>query len=162
MFTKILNVVQLFTKPTVVIVIVQAAYCCYCSSPAPCCLARGRDGPAVPTGTCVRGVFTALFTAARRPPGPPTHDLKAGLHHLSHREAYGATWSSLGSSLATSTFGRPAQFGPTLGNWSQVLAYCCSRGLLFTSVVHEAHCCSVVTVNNTNSVQLLTFGSSTV
>ena len=127
----------------------------------PCTVVSGARRARRADGTCVRGVFTALFTAARRPPGPPTHDLKAGLHHLSHREAYGATWSSLGSSLAKSTFGRPAQFGPTLGNWSQVLAYCCSRGLLFTSVVHEAHCCSVVTVNNKNSVQLLTFSSST-
>ena len=30
----------------------------------------------------------------------------------------------------------------TLGDWNQVLAYCCSRGLLFTIVVHQAHCCS--------------------
>ena len=49
--------------------------------------------------------------------------------------------------------------GLTLGDWSQVLAYCCSRGLLFTSVVHQAHCCSVVTVNNKNIVQKLTFGN---
>ena len=33
MFTKILNVVQLFGKPTVVIVTVQPLYCCYCSTP---------------------------------------------------------------------------------------------------------------------------------
>ena len=32
-FTKILNVVQLFGKPTVVIVTVQPLYCCYCSTP---------------------------------------------------------------------------------------------------------------------------------
>ena len=30
------------------------------------------------------------------------------------------------------------------------------------SVVGQAHCCSVVSVNNMNSVQLPTFGSSTV
>ena len=40
------------------------------------------------------------------------------------------------------------------------MAYCCSRGLLFTSVVHQTHCCSVVTVNNNNIVQQLTFGCS--
>ena len=42
-----------------------------------------------------------------------------------------------------------------------VLAYCCSRGLLFTIVVHQGYCCSVVTVNNNNTVQKLTFGNST-
>ena len=41
-----------------------------------------------------------------------------------------------------------------------VLAYCCSRGLLFTIVVHQGYCCSVVTVNNNNTVQKLTFGNS--
>ena len=41
-----------------------------------------------------------------------------------------------------------------------MLAYCCSRGLLLASVVGQAHCCSVVTVNNKNTVQLLTFGNS--
>ena len=40
------------------------------------------------------------------------------------------------------------------------MAYCCSRGLLLASVVGQAHCCSVVSVNNKNSVQLPTFGSS--
>ena len=124
-------------------------------------IASGGRRAAAADGTCVkRGSSQRLSQLQDRLPGPPTHDLKAGLHHLSHREAYGATWSSLGSSLATSTFGRPAQFGPTLGNWSQVLAYCCSRGLLFTSVVHEAHCCSVVTVNNKNIVHKLTFDNS--
>ena len=142
---SLLLLLLLFRRPTVVIV--QALHRCLGGATGPPC-----------RGTCVRGVFTALFTAARRPPGPPTHDLKAGLHHLSHREAYGATWSSLGSSLAKSTFGRPARgalrsgrapnIGLTLGIWSQVLAYCCSRGLLFTIVVHQAHCCSVVTVHH--------------
>ena len=33
MFTEILNIVVLLAKPTVVIVIVQAANCCYCSDP---------------------------------------------------------------------------------------------------------------------------------
>ena len=42
-----------------------------------------------------------------------------------------------------------------------MLAYCCSRGLLLASVVGQAHCCcSVVIVNNKNSVQLPTIGSS--
>ena len=31
MFTEILNIVVLLAKPTVVIVIVQRLYCCYCS-----------------------------------------------------------------------------------------------------------------------------------
>ena len=72
---------------------------------------RGSDGPpSVAGGTCVRGVSSQRCSQLQdRLPGPPTHDLKAGLHHLSHREAYGATWSSLGSSLAKSTFGRPAR-----------------------------------------------------
>ena len=61
-------------------------------------------------GTCVRrGSSQHCSQLQDRLPGPPTHDLKAGLHHLSHREAYGATWSSLGSSLAMSTFDRPAR-----------------------------------------------------
>ena len=41
------------------------------------------------------------------------------------------------------------------------MAYCCSRGLLLASVVGQAHCCSVVVVNNKNSVQLPTFSNST-
>ena len=39
--------------------------------------------------------------------GPPTHDLKAGAHHLCTREAHGTTWSSLGSRLVKLTFRRP-------------------------------------------------------
>ena len=50
---------------------------------------------------------------------------------------------------------------PTLAFLPPVLAYCCSRGLLFTIVVHQGYCCSVVTVNNNNTVQKLTFGNST-
>ena len=50
---------------------------------------------------------------------------------------------------------------PTLAFPPPVLAYCCSRGLLFTIVVHQGYCCSVVTVNNNNTVQKLTFGNST-
>ena len=49
---------------------------------------------------------------------------------------------------------------PTLAFPPPVLAYCCSRGLLFTIVVHQGYCCSVVTVNNNNTVQKLTFGNS--
>ena len=55
------------------------------------------------------GVFTEFSQLQNGLPGPPTHDLKAGVHHLRPREAYGTTWSSLGSSLAKSTFGRPAR-----------------------------------------------------
>ena len=50
---------------------------------------------------------------------------------------------------------------PTFAFLPPVLAYCCSRGLLFTIVVHQGYCCSVVTVNNNNTVQKLTFGNST-
>ena len=68
--------------------------------------AAGRPG----RRHCVRrGIFIALrsvHSCKTRFPGPPTHDLKAGVHHLSIREAYGATWISLGSSLVKSTFGR--------------------------------------------------------
>ena len=71
---------------------------------------RGRDGPPGPTARAFGGGSSQHCSQLQdRLPGPPTHDLKAGLHHLSHREAYGATWSSLGSSLAKSTFGRPAR-----------------------------------------------------
>ena len=73
-------------------------------------MTRGSDGRGPADGTCVRrGCSQHCSQLQDRLPGPPTHDLKAGLHHLSHREAYGATWSSLGSSLAKSTFGRPAR-----------------------------------------------------
>ena len=37
------------------------------------------------------------------------------------------------------------------------LPYCCSVGLTLATVVGGAHCCSVVTVNTSNTVQLLTF-----
>ena len=40
------------------------------------------------------------------------------------------------------------------------LPYCCSAGLTLATVVGEPHCCSVVTVNTSNTVQLLTFDSS--
>ena len=74
--------------------------------------ARGHNGPPRPTadGTCVkRGVFTAFSQLHDRLPGPSTHDLKAGVHHLSLREAHGPAWSSPGPSLAKSTFGRPTR-----------------------------------------------------
>ena len=41
------------------------------------------------------------------------------------------------------------------------LPYCCSAGLTLATVVGEPHCCSVVTVNTSNTVQLLTLNSST-
>ena len=67
----------------------------------------GARRAAVADSTCVRrGSSQHCSQLQDRLPGPPTHDLKAGLHHLSHREAYGTTWSSLGPSLAKSTFGR--------------------------------------------------------
>ena len=47
----------------------------------------------------------------------------------------------------------------TFADSRRVLAYCCSRGLLLASVVGQAHCCSVVIVNNKNTVQLPTFGN---
>ena len=73
-------------------------------------LASGARRATGADSTCVRrGSSQRCSQLQDRLPGPPTHDLKAGLHHLSHREAYGATWSSLGSSLAKSTFGRPAR-----------------------------------------------------
>ena len=62
--------------------------------------ATGRRGR---RRTCVRRGSSQLQD---RLPGASTHDLKAGLHHLSLREAYGTTLSSLGPSLAKSTFGR--------------------------------------------------------
>ena len=37
------------------------------------------------------------------------------------------------------------------------LPYCCSAGLTLATVVGEPHCCSAVTVNTSNTVQLLTF-----
>ena len=37
------------------------------------------------------------------------------------------------------------------------LPYCCSAGLTLATVVGEPNCCSVVTVNTSNTVQLLTF-----
>ena len=40
------------------------------------------------------------------------------------------------------------------------LPYCCSAGLTLATVVGEPHCCSVVTVNTSNTVQLPTLNSS--
>ena len=42
------------------------------------------------------------------------------------------------------------------------LPYCCSAGLTLATVVGEPHCCSVVTVNTSNTVQLLTLNSALV
>ena len=53
-----------------------------------------------------------------------------------------------------------APAGLTLGTGSQVLAYCCSRGLLLASVVGQAHCCSVVIVQHFNTVGQSTLKSS--
>ena len=53
-----------------------------------------------------------------------------------------------------------APAGLTLGVGSQVLAYCCSRGLLLASVVGQAHCCSVVIVQHFNTVGQSTLKSS--
>ena len=39
------------------------------------------------------------------------------------------------------------------------LPYCCSVGLTLATVVGGPHCCSVVTVNTSNTVQLLTLGN---
>ena len=50
MFTDILNIVVLLAKPTVVTVIVQPAYCCYCSSPRLAyCYCLGVTPPSPPS-----------------------------------------------------------------------------------------------------------------
>ena len=141
MFTKILNVVQLFTKPTVVTVTVQSAYCCYCSTLVQ--LPTFGRNSAKTRSFCDFAIFTRFLRDFK----PILRRFQANLSV--RRIKFKEKQSGL----------HPV--GPTLGNSSQVLAYCCSRGLLFTTVVHQAHCCSVVTVNNKNIVQQLTFGSST-
>ena len=42
------------------------------------------------------------------------------------------------------------------------LPYCCSAGLTLATVVGEPNCCSVVTVNTSNTVQLLTLGNPSI
>ena len=67
------------------------------------------------------------------------------------------------------TWGFPGIFGyyPHCGRWRDRrgslpgLPYCCSAGLTLATVVGEPHCCSVVTVNTSNTVQLPTLNSST-
>ena len=44
MLTKILNIVDLLGHPTVVIVTVGPAYCCYCYEPTDCC-SRSAGAP---------------------------------------------------------------------------------------------------------------------
>ena len=132
-FTKILNVVQLFGKPTVVIVTVQPLYCCYCSTPVQLPI---FDRNSAKTLRSALFRFSRVFNAILR--------------------RFQAIFESI--EIKGKQSGLPPA-GLTLGGWSQVLAYCCSRGLLFTSVVHQAHCCSAVTVNNKNIVQKLTFGN---
>ena len=139
-FTKILNVVQLFTKPTVVTVTVQSAYRCYCSTLVQ--LPTFGRNSAKTRSFCDFAIFTRFLRDFK----PILRRFQANLSV--RRIKFKEKQSGL----------HPV--GPTLGNSSQVLAYCCSRGLLFTIVVHQAHCCSVVTVNNKNIVQQLTFGSS--
>ena len=62
MFTEILNIVVLLAKPTVVIVIVQAANCCYCSDPLTVVNVRSASAE----NTAVEN--TAVFLL----PSPPT------------------------------------------------------------------------------------------
>ena len=47
-----------------------------------------------------------------------------------------------------------------VGHCDRGLPYCCSAGLTLATVVGEPHCCSVVTVNTSNTVQLPTLNSS--
>ena len=140
MFTKFLNVVQLFTKPTVVTVTVQPANCCYCSTPVQ--LPRFGRNSAKARPFCDFCDFFAVLTWF---------------------QAILMQFQAILSVCCIKFKGKQSGLYPgglTLGNWSQVFA-CCSRGLLFTSVVHQTHCCSVVTVNNNNTVQKLTLASST-
>ena len=48
----------------------------------------------------------------------------------------------------------------TLGGRALLLSIVVPHTLLLASVVGQAHCCSVVTVNNKNIVHKLTFGCS--
>ena len=54
-------------------------------------------------------------------------------------------------SVSASGWGRRECCSRSLALW-----YCCSAGLTLATVVGEPHCCSVVTVNTSNTVQLLT------
>ena len=73
-------------------------------------LSSGAQLAARADGTCVKRVSSQPHSQLQdRLPRPSTLDLKAGVHCLSLQEAYGPTWSSLGFSLAKSTFCRPTR-----------------------------------------------------
>ena len=63
MFTEILNIVVLLAKPTVVIVIVQAANCCYCSDPLT--VVNVRSASAENTAVENTAVFIAVASNGR-------------------------------------------------------------------------------------------------
>ena len=130
-------------RSTVVTVTVQPTNCCYCSTPVQ--LPRFGRNSAKARPFCDFCDFFAVLTLF---------------------QAILMQFQAVLSVCRIKFKGKQSRLHPgglTLGNWSQVLAYnCCSRGLMLASVVGQAHCCSVVSVNNKNSVQLPTFGSSSV
>ena len=116
MFTKFLNVVQLFTKPTVVTVTVQPANCCYCSTPVQ--LPRFGRNSAKARPFCDFCDFFAVLTWF---------------------QAILMQFQAILSVCRIKFKGKQSGLYPgglTLGNWSQVFAYCCSRA----PTVHQ--CCS--------------------
>ena len=136
------NVVQLLAKPTVVTVIVQPAKCF----------------------VIVQHHSSYPYSAVTQPKRAPfailrfSRDFQAISKPILRR--FQANLSVRRIKFKGKQSGLPP-VGPTLGNSSLLFTYCCSPGLLFTNVVHLAHCCSVVTVNNKNIVHKLTFGCST-
>ena len=71
----------------------------------------------------------------------------------------------LGQSLSAAARCAPGMRGNPILQWSRVVEYIVlgtgyrivvHEPYCSSSVVHQAHCCSVVTVNTKNSVQLLT------
>ena len=107
MFTKIINVVQLFTNPTVVTV-----------QPTLSCVRGLRDGGAS-TFLAAQTIFYAIGQAIFE------SDFVSTFSYQIQVKSRGFTPASL-----------------TLSN----------LGLLLTSVVHQTHFCSVVTVDNNNIV----------
>ena len=144
MFTQILNIVVLLAKPSVVIVIVQRSYCCYCSTTKRPVIGNQKR--------CKPGDFVnfAIFFGFRDDSKRFWRRFRAILSGLRIR------FNGKSRGLRPS---RP-NVGLSWGAGSQVLAHCCSRGLLLASVVGQAHCCSVVIVQHFNTVGQSTLKSS--
>ena len=123
MFTEILNIVDLLGQPTVVIVTVGPAYCCYCYEPTDCWLVFPFGGRATRASYRAHPTSTAVALQVG-------NFVKAMLASVDALELLRLSEKAMPNSCAHRPAGTPetcttSHSFSNVSPWALLLAYCC-------------------------------------